>query len=84
MINQKYVTKNRKKFLLKCHLIFVTKYRRKIFNGSIKSNLELILSSLQYSDFNIELFEFDKDHLHMLIDYQPTVSRIILLAIIAN
>jgi len=31
-------------------------------------------SKAERSDFDIELMETDKDHIHLLIDYEPKVS----------
>lgn len=70
-----YQHNNRRKYYLKCHLIFCIKYRKKllvgIFNHTIKSILEGIA---QKSDFVIEILESDKDHIHFLINYPPNIS----------
>ena len=62
-------------FMLHTHLVFVTKYRRNIFSKAILDDLNIIFESV-YKDFNAELVEFDgeKDHVHLLINYPPTVS----------
>lgn len=62
-------------YLLHVHIVFVTKYRRKVFG-------ELHLEKLnQYAveicgDFGAELKECDgeADHVHMLVEYPPTVQ----------
>ena len=70
-----YSSKNRHKYYLKCHLIFVCKYRKKLlvgeFNDFIKQTCCII--SLK-SDFAIDIMESDKDHMHFLISYPPSVS----------
>ena len=62
-------------FLLHVHLVFVTKYRRKVFTQSILSHLEDIFSSV-CEDFEASLEEFngEEDHVHLLINYPPKVS----------
>lgn len=60
------------KYSLKIHLIFVVKYRKKLLiNIDIKSIL-LDISKEKY--YNIEVMEQDKDHIHMIITFTPTVS----------
>ena len=70
-----YLRTNRSKHYLKCHLIFVCKYRKKLLtndlNDDMKSAMLLIASS---SDFEIEVFESDIDHIHFLIRYVPRLS----------
>ena len=63
------------RFLMHVHLVFVTKYRRGVFNKEILDALRLIFSSVCI-DFESELVEFDgeDDHVHLLINYPPKVS----------
>ena len=62
-------------FLLHVHLVFVTKYRRKVFTGESLLDLKEIFVNV-CSDFEAELVEMDgeKDHVHLLITYPPKVS----------
>ena len=62
-------------FNMHIHLVFVTKYRRKVFNKIILDALEQIFQNV-CSDFEAELVEFngEKDHRHLLIHYPPKVS----------
>lgn len=71
-----YKSKNHSKFSLKAHLVFVTKYRKPLLkNNLIVNQLRLKLADIEArSDFNIELAEVDKDHIHILMDYEPKVS----------
>lgn len=71
-----YKSKNHSKFSLKAHLVFVTKYRKPLLkNNLIVNQLRLKLADIEArSDFNIELAEVDKDHIHTLVDYEPKVS----------
>lgn len=68
-----YHSQNHSCFCLKSHIIFATKYRKRIIKNNIKSSLDYILENLKY-DFNIEEFESDINHLHMLVDYPPKLS----------
>ncbi len=62
-------------FLMHVHLIFVTKYRRNIFNKAILHDLKSIFESI-CRDFKAKLTEFDgeKDHVHLLIEYPPKIA----------
>lgn len=62
-------------FNLHVHLVFVAKYRRKIFTKEILDDLRGIFESVCI-DFEAQLIEFDgeHDHVHLLINYPPKVS----------
>ena len=61
-------------FLMHVHLIFVAKYRRKVFTKRVLRDLRGIFQSVCH-DFHAELVEFDGeyDHVHLLINYPPKV-----------
>lgn len=70
-----YISTNRSKHYLKCHLIFVCKYRKKLLVGQLKEDMRSILLNItSNSDFEIEVFESDLDHIHFLIRYIPRLS----------
>ena len=70
-----YRSTNRSKHYLKCHLIFVCKYRKKLLVGQLKDDMkQLLLNIANKSDFEIEVFESDIDHIHFLIRYIPILS----------
>lgn len=62
-------------FALHIHLVFVTKYRRKVFTQQVMRELKLIFGSV-CDDFEATLVEFDgeKDHVHLLVNYPPKIS----------
>lgn len=62
-------------FLLHAHLVFVTKYRRKVFTKEILQDFRKIFKDICY-DFEAELVEMDgeRDHVHLLIAYPPKVA----------
>ena len=75
MIQQNYISKNHSKFLLIYHVILVCKYRKKLLLGAIEYDMKRILQNISdMSDFDIEVMETDKDHLHMLISSEPKIS----------
>ena len=57
------------------HLVFVTKYRRKVFTKEILKHMEKIFLEV-CKDFETELVEVDGggDHVHLLVNYPPKVS----------
>ena len=61
-------------FNLHVHLVFVTKYRRRVFTKIILDRMENVFKTV-CNDFEAELIEFDgeKDHVHLLINYPPKV-----------
>jgi len=70
-----YITTNRSKHYLKCHLVFVCKYRKKLLIGQLKDDMKLIFIAIaNTSDFEIEVIESDIDHIHFLIRYKPCLS----------
>lgn len=72
-----YHTKKRCKYMIKLHIIFVTKYRKSIIVDEIDEDMKQIIfeiSQLEDSLFSIDSMETDKDHVHMLVDIDPTVS----------
>ena len=71
-----YKSKNHSKFSLKAHLVFVTKYRKSLLeNEAIANQLRLKLEEIESrSNFSIELAEMDKNHIHILVDYELRIS----------
>ncbi len=62
-------------FLMHVHLVFVTKYRRQIFDHDAKEKLRTYFSKV-CADFEAELVEMDgePDHVHLLINYPPKLA----------
>ncbi len=60
---------------LHVHLVFVAKYRRKVFTKEILDGMRGIFESV-CTDFESQLVEFDGegDHVHLLVNYPPKVS----------
>ena len=63
------------KNLLIVPLSFVTKYRRKIFYGEFRNDIKQCLFDIcQKNLWYVIRMETDKDHVHMLMQYNPTDS----------
>lgn len=66
-----------RKYLVKYHIIFVCKYRRKVLkNESISTflkNLFTEISESEKSKFIIKTMEVDEDHIHFLIESSPSL-----------
>lgn len=62
-------------FNLHVHLVFVTKYRRSVFDADAIERLRTMFTKV-CADFEARLTEMDgeDDHVHLLIDYPPKVS----------
>lgn len=69
-----YVSRNHSKYLLLVHLIFVCKYRKNLlikFGDEIKHILSDVAKE---KDLIMVEMEVDKNHVHLLVKYRPTVS----------
>jgi len=63
------------KNLLYVHLIFVTKYRKKLLTGPLNTDImQYMYDACQTHHWYVRRMQSDKDHLHMLIQYNPTDS----------
>jgi len=62
-------------FALHVHLVFVTKYRRKVFTPAALDDLRTIFASVCV-DFESELIEMqgEDDHVHLLVNFPPKAS----------
>lgn len=62
-------------FNLHAHLVFVTKYRREVFNDEMLTRCEEIMREVCES-FGAELREFngEDDHVHLLVHYPPKIA----------
>ena len=76
----KYQTLSHEKFIIRYHLIFSTKYRKKLL-APIRDD---ILCSIQrasslWGHWKVVVAEIDKDHIHLLVEASPTdrISEIV-------
>lgn len=56
------------------HIVFVTKYRRKVLTKSIIEDIRIILTNV-CNCYNVKILEFEgeSDHVHLLIQFTPSV-----------
>ena len=61
-------------------MVFVTKYRKKVFTKRVLKELEMIFSDV-CDNFEAKLVEFngENDHVHLLVHYPPkmTISKLV-------
>jgi putative transposase len=62
-------------FVLHAHLVFVTKFRHKVFGDRHLTRLEEIMRAV-CADFECELVEFngEGEHVHLLVNFPPKVA----------
>ena len=62
-------------FNIHIHLVFVTKYRKKVFSKNHLNFMNNLFSKI-CQKFQTELIEFDgeHDHVHLLIHYPPKIA----------
>ena len=62
-------------FKMHVHLVFVAKYRRRVFDGDAIERLRAIFSKV-CADFGADLIEMDGeyDHVHLLVEYPPKIA----------
>jgi len=60
---------------LSAHIVFVTKYRKKVLTGDIQIRCRDIIKQVcDAEDVRILKGAVSKDHVHMLIEYRPSLS----------
>lgn len=72
-----YNSTKHSKFKLKSHIILVTKYRKSVLIAPISNKIKEIMIDISNHDdskFSIDILESDKNHIHLMIDYQPSVK----------
>jgi putative transposase len=62
-------------YALTAHVVFVTKYRRKVINKEIHQRLGVIFDEA-CSKWEVKLLEFngEDDHVHLLVRYHPRIE----------
>ncbi len=62
-------------FVLHAHLVFVTKFRHKVFSDRHLARMEEIMQAVCV-DFETELVEFngENNHVHLLVNFPPKVA----------
>ena len=71
----RYQHRRHNKNLLMVHLIFAAKYRKKLFFGSFRNDVKQYLyEACAKHHWYVKRMKTDKDHVHMLLQYNPTDS----------
>jgi putative transposase len=73
-MKKKYHKGNHSKYMLKVHIIFVCKYRKKLLAVLGDEVKNLFFECSKNNSFVIDTMECDVDHIHLLIDFPPKVS----------
>ena len=76
----RYQHRRHNKNLLMMHLILVTKYRKPLLTGAFREDIKQYMYDVCVSyHWYIIRMETDRDHIHMLLQYNPTdsVTRIV-------
>ena len=62
-------------FLLHAHLVFVTKYRHRVFGDRHLARMEEIMRAV-CEDFEVELVEFngEANYVHLLVNFPPKIA----------
>ena len=70
-----YQHRRHNKNLLMVHLILVTKYRKAILTGCFREDIkQYIYETCKVYHWYIKRMETDQDHIHILLQYNPTDS----------
>ena len=73
--NDEIISKNRRKFYLKIHLVLVVKYRKQLINNMLKDFIYTQFNEISNRyNFIIDEINDDKNHIHLLISYNPNIK----------
>lgn len=73
--NDRYQHRKHNKNLLMVHLIFATKYRKRLLTGTFREDIKQYLyDTCNRYHWYIKRMETDKNHIHILLQYNPTDS----------
>ena len=75
-MNMNWKSSSHNKYLLQYHLIFVCKYRKKLFvNQQIADDIKrLSVEICEKHRVSIKYMEVDKDHIHYMIETRPNIN----------
>ena len=72
-MQNRYNRKNCRKFSLKVHIVLVTKYRKVLLVNGIDDFVKRACCYIaEQHNWNIIAMETDKDHIHILLEYDTT------------
>lgn len=62
-------------YLLHAHIIFVTKYRGKVFDSEILTKAEELMRKIcEENEVVLKEFNGEADHVHLLVEYPPKIA----------
>ena len=75
-MSNNWKSKNRHKYLSQYHLIFVCKYKKKLFTNKCISDdvKQLSLNICKRHNVIIHKMKTDKDHIHYMIETSPNIN----------
>jgi len=74
-MKEKYRTTNTTVYCCRYHVIFCPKYRRKVLRPEIADRFkEIVLSMQEEQNFYVIEMEVMPDHVHLLLDVDPTIG----------
>jgi len=74
-VKAKYHHSSHSKYLIKLHIVFAVKYRKKLLVDSLDEDMKQLLFEIsQEKGFTIDTMQSDIDHIHILVDIPPTLS----------
>jgi putative transposase len=69
------ISKNRRKYYLKIHLILVVKYRKHLLEGVLDTYIIKQIKNISDKyEFIIEEINTDSNHIHILISFSPNIK----------
>ena len=72
-MQNRYNRRNKRKYNLKVHIVLVAKYRKALLQNGIEDFVKRAISYLaDQNDWTIIAMETDKDHIHILLEYDAT------------
>ena len=76
IMSNNWKSKNRHKYLLQYHIIFVCKYRNKLLvSKSVSDDIKQFSYEIcQKHNVIIHKMETDKDHIHYMIETEPNIN----------
>lgn len=73
--NDGIISKNRRKYYLKIHLVLVVKYRKSLIKAGMRDFIYHQFNEISNKyGFKIDEINDDKNHIHMLISYNPNIK----------
>ena len=74
-MEKKYWSGSHTKHRVKYHIVWAPKYRKRILDGKLAIRLkELLIECIEVNRWEIDEISIQKDHVHLLIQFVPSIS----------